>query len=139
MRLRRHVRVHAKGNLGSLPQLTSAISQKLQFALTLHIKEKNSRLKRLLDFLQSFAHAGKNYLLDGTFRRQSNALQLTSGNNVEARSQFGQKTESRQIGIRLNRIADGVWDRAKCPVKGPVAFADCTSRVDIQRCAVLLP
>src|SRR5215472_7385698 len=134
MGLRRHVRVHAKGNLGSLPQLTSAISQKLQFTFTLHIKEKDSRLQRQLEFVDSFTHAGKNYLLDGTFRSHANPLQFTSRNNVETRSQFGKKTENRQIGIRLNRIADGVWDRAKCPVKRPVALADRISGVDIQRC-----
>src|SRR5215813_429547 len=139
MGLRRHIRIHAKGNLGTLPQLTSAISQKLQFTLTLHIKEKNSRLQRQPEFVNGLTHTGKNYFFDSTLGGYSNPLQLTSRNNVETSPQFSQKTENCQIGICLYRIADGVWDRAEGPVKGPVALTDSAGRVDVQRCAVLLP
>ena len=66
------------------------------------------------------------------------ALQLASGNNVEARSQSGKHLQDRQVRVGLDGVTDGMFAAAKRLVELPIALANSRSRIDVERSAVSL-
>src|ERR1035437_3546204 len=107
--------------------------QQFQLGGALDIQEQNAKAKREVDLRRQLSDTGKNDFRFDFAADFGYPLQLSAGNDVEARSQAGKQAQDRKIRIRLHRVTNGVLAAVKRLVEALEALADRRTRVDIER------
>src|SRR5579859_1878191 len=136
VRLSRDIRVDAQGDVRRFAQRGHAPGQKLKLTLAFHVEEQNAAFDGRPQLFGGFAHAGKYHFLYGPLIGRTNALEFAAGDNVEARSQFGQHTQNAEMGIRLYGKAKRMGQSAKSLVEDLIELANGGGGIKVKRRAI---
>jgi len=141
MGLGEDVGVDAQGDAGFLAELCCAFGEELQLAFALHVEEQDAGAQGEVDLGSGLADSGEDNAVGGRLVDSNDALELSSGDNVEARTFLMQELENGKRGVGLDGIADEVRDGRRLAEKGfgeklePVE--KMVGGVDVERGAVL--
>ena len=132
MRVGVHIGAESDGDVGLQTELSGKFVHPLQFPFGLHIDPCHIRAQRRFNFGLGFADAREDNARRVCADLQ-NTKELTAGDDVEACAFFFEQTKDGEIGVGLDRIADGWLQRRKCRRDAAVVFADAIGRVNVQR------
>ena len=130
------VGVDAEGDLGGLACGAGALAEDFELGFALYVEEEDVGAEGCVHLPDLLAYAGEDDAAEGCRSGAADALELASGDDVEAAALLAEQLEDGERGVGLDRVAEGVRDRGKLGLEHAEALADGVGGVDVERRAV---
>src|SRR5439155_9321045 len=131
-----HVRVHAHGDRRDLVQSPGDAVDALQLRLALDVEGINSAAQGEFEFRFGLADAGESAFPGRTTGRQHSS-QFAFTHDIKAAPEVGDCAQHGEVRVRLDRVANEVFQRRQGGVELPEMFCQGVLRIDVKRRAEL--
>ncbi len=130
------VGVDAEGEAGDFVASFGAGGEEMELGFGLYVEEEDVGVEGGVDLPLLFAYAGEDYFFEGGLVGFADALELATGDDVEACSLFGEEAKDGEGGVSFDGVADGVGAVGEGLVEELEAVGDLFGGVDVERGAV---
>src|SRR5690348_4907183 len=126
------VGIHANRGGRGIAEARGFAGEHIELGRRLDIEEQNASAQSFANFLVRLADAGENNALTGN-SDPLKAIQFAATDDVETRTESLERTQNREIRIRLHGITDGMRQTAEGAVETPVRRSERGAAVYIRR------
>ena len=130
MRPRVHVRIHAHGDRSDEGQEPRPCFEPLELGRALHVEAADARLEGEIDLRHRLADAREDDVLSRAAGPQ-HPLEFARGHDVETGPEIPHQAQDRQVGVRLDGVADANPTALESSGKALVAGLDGRRRIDV--------